>query len=344
MSRTGISCKALKIPALTSYTFLRTLRIRSTVSLAWERIFGMQTNTVCDKWRCMFNSEAYLESRSFPSLHKIVLGLVSTDLESHLQISTAGIDDRDLDGRTALSWAAAKGNLAAVKTLLKYEANMETPSRRGQTALTWAMHNTSENRLPVARALLEKGCNVNTYDDNNRVALIFAASMGDEPDVLRLLVEEYKAEVNWRDCHKRTALGYAAKANLTRNMEFLLEHGADTSIADHWGYTPLIETVYQNHHDALQVLLKKEAVIPNHKAANGMGVAHVAAVHADERTLEILSKADVSLLSRDEPNDDGLTPLKLFEEERDDINDGLRSVFNCFLDAIEKFEDALERL
>ena len=308
----------------------------------------MKTNAVCDEWTAMFDtakfdSSDYLEAQSFPPLHKIILGLSSIDLEAQLQLSTAGIDDQDLDGRTALSWAAGKGDLAAVETLLEYGADPTICSRRRQTALTWAMHNTTENRYPVADALLKAGRGENWFDFNYRVPLIYAASMGNEPRVLGLLVDA-GAEVNWRDNHKRTALGYAAKANLHENVRFLLKKcHADTSIADHWGYTPLIETVYQNHHASLQLLLDEDDVLPTHKAAEGMSVAHVAAVFADEHTLEILSRADASMLVPDDRNDEGLTPSELFCK-REDVNEGLKGRFATFLDVIKssqpEFRDA----
>jgi ankyrin repeat protein len=288
----------------------------------------------------MFDSEEYLESRTFPILHKIVLGLVGNDLRAQLQISTASFDDQDADGRTALSWAASKGDADAVETLLEFGANPNICSRRRQTALSWAAQSPSEGRCRIVKALLDHGCDPNWHDHQHRVPLINGASDKDEPPFLKLMIDA-KAEVNWRDCHNSTALGYPAKMNRPDNARFLLSHGADSNIADHWGYTPLIEAVYQNHHNILQVLLEANPNIPNPKAANGMTVLHVAALYGDEQTLQILSKANVSQLSPEDTSSNGSTALELFTQ-RVDVDDNLRNAFLDLLYAAIDFEDAKE--
>ena len=83
----------------------------------------------------MFEDEDYLDSRVFQPLHKIVLGLLSTNPEKQLQLSKAGIDDVDADGRTALSWAATRNDVEAVKPLLRFSADPNLPSYWGQTPL-----------------------------------------------------------------------------------------------------------------------------------------------------------------------------------------------------------------
>jgi ankyrin repeat protein len=106
----------------------------STITLAWERIFGGRlaaTSTMVDAWRCMFDDEDHLESRIFPAVHKTILGLVNADLRQQLELSTSTIDSKDADGRTALSWAAAKGDADAVNILLEFGANPNVCSRRG---------------------------------------------------------------------------------------------------------------------------------------------------------------------------------------------------------------------
>src|SRR5207253_2787581 len=157
-------------------------------------------------------------------------------------------------------------------------------SKRRQNALSWAAQSPSEGRCRIAKALLDHGCDPNWFDHQRRVPLINGASDKDEPQFLNLLINA-GAEVNWRDCHNRTALGYAAKMNRLENARFLLSRGADPEIADHWGYTPLMEAAYQHHHDILQVLLEATPIILNRKTANGMAVLHVIALYSDRRTL-----------------------------------------------------------
>lgn len=334
-----------RLPQTSKHNWVKVMLTPGTstsVTLAWERIFGMHTNATryADRWRCMFDSEEYLESRTFPVLHKIVLGLVGANLRTQLQASTLSIDDVDADGRTALSWAAGKGDLEAVRTLLEFGANPNIRSRRSQTALSWAAQSPSEHRCEIVKALLDHGVDPNWHDHQRRVPLINGAADKDESPFIKLMVDA-GADVNWRDCHKRTALGYCAKMNRPENTRYLLQRGADASIADHWGYTPLVEAVYQNHHDVLRILLYTHVRISNERTANGMTVLHIAALYGDELTLRILASADVRQLSPHDITRDGRTAGELFVQ-RENVDDPLRGAFEDLLDSIldEEFEDA----
>jgi ankyrin repeat protein len=293
----------------------------------------------------MFDDEEYLESRNFPIFHKIVLGLSPADLRAHLQISTASIDDQDADGRTALSWAAGKGDLSAVEVLLEFGADSSISSRRQQTALSWAAQGAGENRCAIAKALLDHGCQANQHDHQHRVPLLNAAGDKDEPSLLALLLNA-GTNVDWRDCHQRTALGFCAKMNRPDNAQFLLSRGADASLADHWGFTPLLEAIYQNHHEVLDVLLGFDDVLPDLVTAKGMTVLHVAAVYADEWTLKRLCSADLRRLRRDDEDGNGATAAELFAKREDAANKGLSMTFLDLLDTTDEpdFEDAMESL
>ena len=56
----------------------------------------------------LFSSTDYIESQQFTKLHKIVLKLISIDIEQELEVSTSTIDSTDSTGRTALAWASAR--------------------------------------------------------------------------------------------------------------------------------------------------------------------------------------------------------------------------------------------
>ena len=90
----------------------------------------MRRSTI-NAWRCLFDDEEHLESRAFPPLHKIILGLSSLDLQMQLEFSSTGIDEKDADGRTALSWAATRGDLRSVSLLLQFRADPNVASLRG---------------------------------------------------------------------------------------------------------------------------------------------------------------------------------------------------------------------
>ena len=104
----------------------------------------------------MFDNKEYLESRVFPPVHKIVLGLYHADLRQTLKISSSNIDDLDMDGRTALSWAAAKSDAKAVEVLLKFGANPNVVSHRGHGPLSW-----EPGRRDVVEKLLASSADAN---------------------------------------------------------------------------------------------------------------------------------------------------------------------------------------
>nr|KAK5432367.1 hypothetical protein LTR18_011124 [Exophiala xenobiotica] len=305
----------------------------TSVALVWERIFGRtsESSDIVESWRSLFDDEEYLESRIFPSLHKIVLGLSQDDLQRQLERSTSSIDQQDIDGRTALSWAAAKADLKAVNTLLKFGADPNVCSKRGHTSLSWSAQSPSRMRRDVIHALLEKRADVNWVDSYNRTPLVYSTSDVDDPDSLRLLVES-GADVNWRDCHRRTPLGYAAKMGQVNNLRYLLTCGAACSIPDHWGYTPLFEAVHQNHHEVLQVLLAKDPTLPSANANGGMSILHVAAMSGDLLTTKTLANhGDLTTLTNDAPNDDGFTARELFAK-RQSIGPEHRAAFDRLLE------------
>ena len=288
-----------------------------------------------DSWRCMFDDEEYLESRVFPPIHKISSGLRRADLRQHLELSSSNIDDTDVDGRTALSWAAAKTDAKAVGILLEFGANPNIISQRGHGPLSWAAQSQELGRREVIEKLLAFNADANWADKSNRTSLINSASDVDDPECLRLLIH-HGPDINWQDCHRGTAVCYASKMNRKANLRYLLETGADYSIPDHWGHTPHIEATYQNHHAVLEVLLAKDPLLSPSRLADGGTVFHVAAARADAETFLLLAdKADLSLIGADELDNDGRSFRDVFET-RDLLTEELRMAFKRFCQGLGK--------
>ncbi len=110
-------------------------------------------------------------------------------------------DIRDEDGRTALSWAAAEGNLACVETLLTYEADPDISDAAQVTPLMLAARS---GYLRIVEALVEHRANVNA-------------------------IEGSRQEDRYRALDQRsgnTALILAARGGHLDIVRFLLAHGA----------------------------------------------------------------------------------------------------------------------
>lgn len=277
----------------------------------------------------MLNDEDFLESRTFPTLHKIVLGMAQVNLKQQLDMSTVNVDDQDADGRTALSWAAAKSDLAAVRTLLKHGADPNVCSFRGQSALHFAAQNPSADATDIIRALIDKGAAVNCEDYWRRSALLYAGCNQDDPRPLELLIDA-GAYINTRDCRERTPLGYAARMNKPRAAHILLLRGADTRIPDHWGLTPLCEVIINNHHRILRDLLAGRVMF-GERTVEGATPLHLAAMHADEETLGLLAEHAITGVECGAVDHDGFTAEQLFRQ-RATVSESARAAFESIVE------------
>ena len=283
----------------------------------------MPRSTV-DAWRCLFDDEEHLESRAFPPLHKIVLGLSSLKLQTQLDLSTAGIDEKDADGRTALSWAATRGDLQSVSLLLQNGASPDMTSMRGQTPLHWASQNRSQDGPEILQALLDAGSNVNQIDYWKRTALIYASCNQDDPRGLKVLVDG-GANLNSQDCHQRTPMGYAAKMGKFQGLRYLYSAGADAGRVDIYGFPPLFEALQNSHPDCLRFLLQHDPTRV-FVASNGMSALHVAALYSNPETLNTFADHGSDQFKIEAPSTMTTTPQDLFDQ-REDISAELRDAF-----------------
>lgn len=241
-----------------------------------------------------------------------------------LDLSTAGIDEKDADGRTALSWAATRGDLRSVSLLLQYGAAPNMATMRGQTPLHWAAQNRSQEGPEILQALLDAGSNVNQTDYWKRTALIYASCNQDDPRCLDVLVNR-GANLNSQDCHQRTPLGYAAKMGKSKGLEYLLCAGANTRLIDMFGFPPLFEALQNNHPECLRILLQHDPA-PFCYDVNGMSALHVAALYSDPETIDTLADYGSEQLKFKTLDTVGTTPQDLFNQ-REDISAEHRDAF-----------------
>lgn len=288
-------------------------------------MFGnLVRRSTIDAWRCLFDDEDHLESRAFPPLHKIVLGLASVDLKQQLELSSAGIDERDADGRTALSWAATRGDLKSVLSLLQYSADPNVTSLRGQTALHWASQNPTAEGSRILQALIDAGSDVNAVDYWKRTGLIYASCNQDDPRVLEILVNS-GAKIDFQDCYQRTPLGYAAKMGKFKGLEYLLSVGADATLSDNWGCPPLFETIQHNHHTSLQALIRARPILLA-KDINGSSALHIAAQYGDVKTMGLLEHGELKQLDIGALGENGMSAHDLLSQ-REDLTTELQIAF-----------------
>jgi ankyrin repeat protein len=132
--------------------------------------------------------------------------------------------------------AAAAGDLARVKLLLKLDVTIDAIDNEGCTAL---MRAAQGGHLAVVKLLFKHNAAThNTVDNTGRNALMFAAKAG-HVEVVHLLLDN-AGVVDAVDNTNFTALMFAAEAGHFAVVNLLLERGAAIAAINHAGCTALM--------------------------------------------------------------------------------------------------------
>jgi ankyrin repeat protein len=167
----------------------------------------------------------------------------------------ADVNAPQVDGMTALHWAAHQDDVESVELLLRAGANVKAANRYGITPLTLAITNGDS---AMVEALLKAGADPNTTLPGGETALMTAARVGTLASVKALVARG--AHVDSKDeKHGQTALMWAAAEGHAPVVEMLVELGADYKARLASGMTPLLFAIREGHGDVVRVLLKAGA-------------------------------------------------------------------------------------
>lgn len=134
-------------------------------------------------------------------------------------------DLQDKDGFTALMWAAVKGHLAVVQSLIeRFNAQVNLQNTNGETALFLAVR---EEHDDIAKFLLQNGADPNMacLTDEGMFPLHVASAFGNGP--LVALLVSFGAWTESESLEGDTPLHVAIRENKFEIVEWLLKHGAD---------------------------------------------------------------------------------------------------------------------
>ena len=158
---------------------------------------------------------------------------------------------------TALIAAAAAGDAATVRALLKQGHKVDSAGPDGATALHWAV---SADDPGTVDALLAAGASVSATNDLGVSPIYLAAGNGNAAILRRLL--DARADVNAADATGDTVLMAAVRAGSPEAVRLLVERGANVDATEPaLSHTALMWAARTNNTEVMRLLLTAGAAI-----------------------------------------------------------------------------------
>lgn len=224
----------------------------------------------------------------------------------------ADVNAPQVDGMTALHWAAHLDDLEIAKLLLKARPDANATNRYGVRPLSLACVN---GNTELVESLLMAGADPNTTLRGGETVLMTAARTGKAGPVKALLSRG--AAIDAKERRGQTALMWAAADGHAAVVELLLKAGADfrTPLADS-GFTPLFFAAREGRTEVVRALFNagvdvNEAMQPRKSSAKNPPKGTSALILAVENGHFELALALVEAGA--DPNDQrsGFTPLHM---------------------------------
>jgi ankyrin repeat protein len=167
----------------------------------------------------------------------------------------ADVNAPQVDGDTALHWAAYRDDLAMTRLLLKAGANAKAPNRYGVTPLSLACTNGNG---AIVELLLEAGADPNAALSGGETPLMTAARTGKVEGVQSLL--SHGANVHAKEeYYGQNALMWAAAEGNVAVIKALIKAGADLHARTSSGFTAFLFAVREGQPGAVKALLEAGA-------------------------------------------------------------------------------------
>jgi ankyrin repeat protein len=175
----------------------------------------------------------------------------SADVVSLLVQAGANIACCDEEGRSALHYSAANGQLDIAAFLLQSGAAVEALDKDGATPLFLA---AAHGQAQLAELFVTSGAEINVVTKEGTTPVLIAARKSHR-ETLKLLLDR-GASANCRAKSPAcTPLYVTAIAGDHLAIQYLLDAGADTEMGDGSGMTPLLGAVARGHIEATRALI-----------------------------------------------------------------------------------------
>ena len=205
------------------------------------------------------------ESCSFPSGLMKLLNTSYPDLDfDHFNLKWEQERDNSSLKRTQppsppLCATAASGDFNGLEELLKTDpGSVNSVDRQGRSALSYCCRHASPDHMTCLEMLLQYNPALDLRDREGSTALHWAVYAGNADAVSSLL--KHGAAYHLADRHRRTPLHLAALSDNSRVLQLLLQQkGADVTVKDARGMTPLFWACAKDNLDALAALQLAES-------------------------------------------------------------------------------------
>jgi hypothetical protein len=223
--------------------------------------------------RCIMGTseEDYIVEQNFPLIHKIVLGLSDKTLDAEIAENRNAVHLTDAQDRTALDWAAARGQVADMAKLLDAGADANNMDVTGRTPV---LHAVDSHNADALKLILDRDGEPNpVYPAGiSRSSPLTAAGYAGRVDLLRLLLKK-EAKPNAKNPEGFTALHSVAQTHNTDCAILLIKWEADLNAVSNNGQTPLSIAIMRNNHAMLRVFM--DSYYEQHPRSTIFGRSHL---------------------------------------------------------------------
>lgn len=153
----------------------------------------------------------------------------------------ANVEGAEADRFVPLHIAAGKGEIGIIELLLARGAQINRRDALGHTALWYAV---AANQRRAAQFLIQRGAEISIFE---------AAALGNTRKLFELLARD-PALLNARDEAGMTALHWAVLRNQEGAVKFLVKRGANVTLADRSGATPVELAIREGHRQLIPLL------------------------------------------------------------------------------------------
>uniref|UniRef100_A0A8C5L8Q6 Inversin n=1 Tax=Jaculus jaculus TaxID=51337 RepID=A0A8C5L8Q6_JACJA len=209
----------------------------------------------------------------------------------------------DVEGKIPLHWAANHKDPSAVHTVrcildaAPTESLLNWQDYEGRTALHFAV---ADGNLTVVDILTSyESCNITSYDNLFRTPLHWAALLG-HAQIVHLLLERNKSGTIPSDSQGATPLHYAAQSNFAETVKVFLKHPSVKDDSDLEGRTSFMWAAGKGSDDVLRTMLALKSDIDINMADKYGGTAlHAAALSGHVSTVKLLLENDAQVDAAD---------------------------------------------